>query len=140
MGFFSWKTSDTNKSIPSEYSDRPTFTVHLITEDGQVFTENNYEGYGVFGDKDFYELIAELNNLTPTKTEDLRSLGLELSFETHIKKGKKSYRQGRTKDCDFFSWETPLEQEGGKTPNQLVEEGWKRVYPNGYGDFSTLLF
>jgi hypothetical protein len=35
----------------------------MITPDGQVFTEDDYEGYGIFGGRDFYELIAELNGL-----------------------------------------------------------------------------
>ena len=64
MGFFSWKTSDTRRSIANIYSVRKVFTVHMITEDGRVFTEKNYEGYGDFGGKDFYELVAELNGLT----------------------------------------------------------------------------
>ena len=63
MGFFSWKTCDTDQSIANHYSSRPTFTVHMITPDGRVFTEPNYEGYGVFGGKDYYELLAELNGL-----------------------------------------------------------------------------
>jgi hypothetical protein len=33
----------------------------MITRDGQVFTESNYDGYGIFGGKDFYELLAEIN-------------------------------------------------------------------------------
>ncbi len=74
MGFFSWLTCDTNKSIPSSYSNRKTFPVHMITEDGQVFTENNYSGYGDFGGKDFYELLAELNGLTN------RNEGINLAF------------------------------------------------------------
>lgn len=30
MGFFSWKTQDTNKSIANRYSNRPTFTVYMV--------------------------------------------------------------------------------------------------------------
>ena len=58
MGFFSWKTSDTDTSISNSYSSRGALPVHMITEDGRVFTEPEYEGYGVFGGKDIYELIA----------------------------------------------------------------------------------
>ena len=56
MGFFSWNTCDTDQSIANKYSNRPTFTVHMITPDGRVFTEKDYDGYGVFGGKDYYEL------------------------------------------------------------------------------------
>ena len=76
MGFFSWNTCDTNESIANQYSNRPTFTVHMITPDGRVFTEKNYDGYGEFGGKDFYELLAELNG----RGSD-RSAGIDLCFK-----------------------------------------------------------
>ena len=76
MGVFSWKTCDTDKSIANNYSNRPTFTVHMIAPDGRVFTEKDYEGYGVFGGKDFYELLSELNGL-----ESDRQVGIDLVFK-----------------------------------------------------------
>lgn len=75
MGVFSWITSDTNRSISCEGSDRPTFTVHMITRGGQVFTENNYEGYGEFGGKDIFVLVAELNGHTTGTDEGKRNIG-----------------------------------------------------------------
>lgn len=74
MGFFSWTTSDTNKSISNKFSGRKPFTVYMITEDGRCWKEENYEGYGEFGGKDIYELIAELNG-KKTRTE-----GIDLIF------------------------------------------------------------
>ena len=76
MGFFSWKTCDTDESIANNCSTRPTFTVHMIAPDGRVFTEPDYEGYGEFGGKDFYELLAEINGL-----ESDRQLGIDLVFK-----------------------------------------------------------
>ena len=76
MGFFSWKTCDTDESIANNCSTRPTFTVHMIAPDGRVFTEPNYEGYGEFGGKDFYDLLCELNGLP----ED-RGAGIDLVFK-----------------------------------------------------------
>jgi hypothetical protein len=76
MGFFSWNTCDTGESIANVYSTRPTFTVHMITPDGRVFTEENYDGYGEFGGKDFLELLAELNGLGSD-----RNAGIDLSFK-----------------------------------------------------------
>lgn len=76
MGFFSWKTQDTNKSISNTYSSRGTFTVHMvnpITE--EVYTEDCYEGYGVFGGKDFYELVAEMNGHGSDRIK-----GIDLAF------------------------------------------------------------
>lgn len=78
MGFFSWKTQDTNKSIANRYSSRPTFTVYMVNPLNldEYYKEDNYEGYGVFGNKDYYELLAEINNIdNPT-----REKGIELAF------------------------------------------------------------
>jgi len=74
MGFFSWKTCDTNRSIANKHSSKSTFKVHMITEDGRIFTETEYNGYGEFGDKDFYELLAELNG------KSSREDGIDISF------------------------------------------------------------
>lgn len=77
MGFFSWHTQDTNKSIANRYSNRPTFTVYMVNPLNldEYYTEDNYEGYGVFGGKDYYELLAEINN----EGND-RDKGIELAF------------------------------------------------------------
>jgi len=75
MGFFSWKTQDTGKSIANQYSGKPTFTVFMLDDKGNSWVEDNYEGYGEFGGKDFYELIAEMNGL-----ESNRSVGIDLAF------------------------------------------------------------
>lgn len=133
MGFFSYITSDTDTSISNSYSSRGALPVHMITEDGRVFTEPNYEGYGVFGGKDIYELIAELNDLCPQgDTDQKRSAAIGLLYKTSITNGERTY----TAIEDFKLWNTPLESENGKSPNELYESGWTRVYPNGYGDFN----
>lgn len=74
MGFFSFITQDTDESISNIYSNRGTFFVCMHDNQGNIWTEQNYEGYGVFGDKDYYELLAEMNGL---KT---RAEGIELAF------------------------------------------------------------
>jgi len=129
MGFFSWKTSDTKKSIANSHSGRKTFTVHMITEDGKVFTENDYDGYGEFGGKDIYVLIAELNGIKGNK-EQKRLKVIDMLYKTIITDGKKSFECGK----DFTNWETKLPGVN-KTANKLVEEGWERIYPNGYGEW-----
>lgn len=78
MGFYSFKTGDTDRSIANKYSDLETFAVHMITPDGRSFTERDYEGYGEFGNKDFYELLAELNGL-----DSDRSKGIDLVFKNN---------------------------------------------------------
>ena len=76
MGYFSWKTCDTDRSIANNDSGRETFKVHMIKPDGRAFTEEDYGGFGVFGGKDFYDLLAELNKLGTD-----RSAGIDLCFK-----------------------------------------------------------
>jgi hypothetical protein len=89
MGFFSWKTQDTDKSIANNYSIRKTFKVDMIDNKGNVWTENDYEGYGVFGGKDYYELLAEMNGVVERDkvqlqgeayTDYMRGEGINLAF------------------------------------------------------------
>ena len=75
MGFFSWKTQDTDRSICNQYSNRQPFPVVMIDNKGNKWEEYNYEGYGEFGGKDFYELLAEMNGL-----ESDRQKGIDLAY------------------------------------------------------------
>ena len=86
MGFFSFKTMDTNRSIVNNYSELPTFKVVMTDDKGQQWVERDYCGYGVFGGKDYYELVAEMNGY---KKEDfkgdsiwegLRMKGIDIAF------------------------------------------------------------
>jgi len=86
MGFFSWNTQDTDKSIANQYSNRKTFRVQMMDNKGNVWTEDNYEGYGRFGGKDYYELLAEMNGFESDKTGDeytdeARGEGITLAFD-----------------------------------------------------------
>ena len=88
MGFFSWKTSDTNRSISNCFSSRGTFPVYLLCPDGTVIEEIDYEGYGVFDGQDIYVLLAKWNIPEQCKDEnenwlpddDIRSYGMEIAF------------------------------------------------------------
>jgi hypothetical protein len=75
MGFFSWRTQDTDRSIANKYSNRETFIVFMIDDKGNYWMEDNYDGYGEFGGKDFYELLAEMNGLDSDRGE-----GIDLAF------------------------------------------------------------
>lgn len=84
MGQFSWFTQDTNEAIRERYgcSDKQLTTAYLHDNVGNVWEETNYEGYGVFGEKDFYALLAEMNapdrvTMTP---EHARDIGLDIAF------------------------------------------------------------
>ena len=75
MGFFSWHASDTNQVIWNRHSAHGrTSTVFLIDNRGNSWREDAYDGYGEFGGKDFYELLAEMNG------QHSRSDGISLAF------------------------------------------------------------
>ena len=89
MGFFSWKTQDTDRSIANNYSTRKTFTVVMIDNKGNKWVEQSYEGYGIFGGKDYYELLAEMNGVVERDkvelqgeayTDYMRGEGIDLAF------------------------------------------------------------
>ncbi len=89
MGFFSWKTQDTDKSIANKYSIRRTFRVQMMDNKGNVWTEDDYDGYGVFDGKDYYELLAEMNGVVERDkvqlqgeayTNYMRGEGISLAF------------------------------------------------------------
>lgn len=71
MGLFSWITQDTKRSIRVDGEQ----IVYMVDNKGNKYKQQYYEGYGMFGGKDFYELVAEMNNL---KSD--RSLGIDLVF------------------------------------------------------------
>ena len=78
MGFFSWITQDTNRSIANQYSNHKPFTVYMHDDKGNMWKEDNYEGYGEFGGKDYYELVAEMNG----EISD-RQAGIDIAFENN---------------------------------------------------------
>jgi len=80
MGFFSWKTADTDRSISNCYSSRGTFPVVMTAPDGTQYFEDNYEGYGIFGGKDYYQLLAEINSpeLCSGNADEDRIIGINL--------------------------------------------------------------
>ena len=80
MGFFSWKTNNSDRSIANRHSDRATFKVYMRDNKGNVWVEEDYDGYGVFGGKDYYELLAEMNG----EGSD-RNKGIWLQYESKRK-------------------------------------------------------
>ena len=82
MGMFSWFTQDTNHRI---VNGEP-YRVIMTDNNGNQYVEDCYEGYGVFGGKDYYELLAEMNGYSQIhckKGEELRDIGIRLAFENN---------------------------------------------------------
>ena len=66
MGFFSFKTQDTDRSIANKHSGRPTFPVIMVDDRGNEYYEPDYDGY---------EVLAEMNG---AKTRDE---GIDIAFD-----------------------------------------------------------
>lgn len=135
MGFFSWITSDTQRSIPNIHSPkRESFPVHMITEDGRVFSEPEYDGYGVFGGKDFYVLAAELNGVKGATDDKTRSMFFSLIWNRGVRKGDVVLYYGK----DFSNYGAAITVEGIEgevTPNDLVaNHGWESWSVSHSGD------
>ena len=84
MGFFSWKTVDTNDSISNKHSDIGALPVALLIPKefgGGAYIEKDYNGYGIFGNRDAYALIVEWNFPEKFKGDDgaVRGFGIDMS-------------------------------------------------------------
>ena len=62
MGFFSWVTSDTHKPVRNRWTDDGPTPCKMLDEQGREWIERNYDGYGVFGGMDYYELLDKMND------------------------------------------------------------------------------
>jgi len=74
MGFFSWKTADTEESISNKFSSKGSKPCKLVLPNGDTILENDYEGYGIFGGMDYYDIVADLNDGVG------RTEGIDISF------------------------------------------------------------
>jgi len=86
-GMFSFKTLGDNKAI----SARSGADIYMFDDKGNMWHEENYEGYGIFGGKDYFELMAEMNG------EEGRDIGIDLYYSDN----KKVLYPALTRDEDF---------------------------------------
>lgn len=142
MGQFSWFTMDTHRRIVNG-EER---TVYLVDDKGNKWKENCYEGYGVFGGKDFYELLAEMNGYSYTEcgdnsgcitcpdghkvisdrvTEEFRSIGIDLAFGCD-ESGVSEYPYG---DNPNIKW--PSITENGEYIDDIPESDPDQGFANG---------
>jgi hypothetical protein len=121
MGFFSWKTSDTKRSIANiENGVRRTFPVNMKDNQNNRWLETAYRGFGVFGGKDYYELLAQMNG------KKTREEGIELAFSR-----KKVIRPKLTEDPSKTWQELPdseiCEFQGHFYPDSDQHEAFKAL-------------
>ena len=87
-GQFSWMTQDTDEQIGSEKEN--TIDVYMVDDQGNSYHEPEYDGYGNFGGKDYYDVLATMNGFTQEdvgikdnkgyETKELRSIGIQLAY------------------------------------------------------------
>jgi len=145
MGFFSWITCDTKKSIPAAASGREMKPVYLLQPNGlPPIKEECYEGSGVFGGKNAYEWLAEMNAGplgvdVPGNPRDVFMLGVKLAHGRVLRDtATGSYWHifddgSLVVEGQFFAGTyADIIPEFGKSANDLVEEG--RMERHSVGD------
>lgn len=106
MGMFSWYTQDKPHRIQAGVN----FRVVMTDDKGNQYVEHCYEGYGEFGGKDYYELLAEMNGLGSD-----RQAGIDLAFNNSP--------DGRNPDCLHPSLTISGKYMGGKPPHPDPKQG-----------------
>jgi len=69
-GQFSWMTQDTGQQIGSQEGN--TIPVYMFDDKGKYWFEPSYDGYGVFGGMDYYELLDQMNGGRGDRSEGVR--------------------------------------------------------------------
>jgi len=112
-GQFSWYTSDTLRQIGSEKFN--TITVYMYDNNGNRWEEKNYEGYGVFGGMDYYDLVADMNGYSGGR----RDVGIDISFnKKKSKTSKKPLFPALVQDKNYKWKRHDFTKESEQDPNQ----------------------
>lgn len=109
MGQFSWIAQDTQRSI-SSITPQP---VTMTDNKGNKWYEADYQGYGVFGGKDYYQLLAEMNEaegLTGDVNHD-RGIGIDIAF------GDKPFIAPNLNEDSSREWRN-------RHPDDCPDQGW----------------
>ena len=120
-GQFSWFTQDSDQQIGSEREN--TIDVWMYDNEGNSWYEKHYQGYGVFGGMDYYELLAKMNGYTEEdlkKGQEMRNLGIDLAFKK-LKtkdKGKKVLFPALVADGKYNWKRHDFTKEAESDPNQ----------------------
>jgi hypothetical protein len=129
MGFFSFKTHDTHKSIWNWHTGL-SFPVQMTDNKGNRWIEDSYSGYGMFGGKDYYELLAEMNGKTT------REEGILFYFGISCIRNKKTLQIFKGSGVEFFNWSSEKLVDN-KSANELLETGeWEQHHL----DFKNILY
>ena len=151
-GQFSWMTHDSDAQIGSEATNR--VEVYMFDNEGNKWKENRYEGYGEFGGKDYYDLLATMNGYTPEDLKDkkllkkirvmgkpeMRQIGIALAFDDLKPKNGKKVLYPALVTNPRYNWKRHnFEEEAETDPNQswAVEDDYDDDDDYGYYDESA---
>ncbi len=116
MGQFSWLSNNGEEQIYEKWSrdqmGYPNQQVIMLDNKGNIFSEKNYEGYGVFGGKDFYSLLDEMNGGAGD-----RSKGIDLAFSNKKYLSPQLYVLADGEKAEDYKWED-------KAPEGDPNQGW----------------
>ena len=130
-GQFSWFTQDTDQQIGSEPENTLPF-VYMHDNKGNKWLEKDYEGYGVFGGKDYYELLDQMNG-----GDGDRSRGIDLAFDDAAVAAGKVLFPALTVSATLPSYHS-FNEAPKDDPNQSwytpEEDEYEDDYGYGFGD------
>jgi len=115
VGQFSWISQNTNEAILESDSRKKAGlnqTVVMVDNNNNYYIEKDYQGYGVFGDKDFYSLLAEMNGQGSERID-----GIDISFSGKTYLSPNLYILTPGKNPEDFKWSDTKPKDD---PNQ----GW----------------
>ena len=139
-GQFSWMTQDTGQQIGSQEGN--TIPVYMFDNTGKYWFEKEYEGYGVFGGKDYYELLDQMNGGRGDRSEGIRK-----AFDPTTK-GETLF-PALVVGASNFNYKThDFTQEAETDPNQswlspedegdnMFDDDDNYDYGGGFGDMDT---
>jgi len=129
-GQFSWLTHDRGEQIGSEREN--TIDVWMFDNQGNMWYEKSYDGYGKFGNMDYYDLVAKMNGYSEEDLDikvgkrnkvyrELREIGIALAFnelETRDKKGEVLFPALMSDPKGFNYKKHDFAEEAPHDPNQ----------------------
>jgi hypothetical protein len=128
-GQFGWMTQDTGEQIPSWRNTK----VCMFDNDGNKWTEHSYQGYGVFGGKDYFDLLAEMNgydkddvgklkNEFDRPIDTLRQIGIEVAYgKLEPRNSKPVLFPALVKNADYNWKQHDFSKEAQSDPDQSWE-------------------
>jgi len=102
MGFFSWKCAECNESVSNKHSSRIDDSDCMLVTPNETYHDPEYDGYGVFGKVDVYELLGDGDREKAIETfysDDRESLPFKIKIVHTICAGKSYDELNESENC-----------------------------------------